>query len=53
MPIQCDHKWCNPVLSSYYCLVDKYIRQPRLMKLTIINIGENYLSSDVISIALP
>jgi hypothetical protein len=28
------------------------MRQPRLMKLNIINIDENYLSSDVVSIAL-
>jgi hypothetical protein len=33
-----------------YRLIDKYMRQPRLMKLNIINIDENYLSSDIVSI---
>jgi hypothetical protein len=35
-----------------YRLVDKYMSQPRLMKLNRINIDENYLSSGVVSIAL-
>jgi hypothetical protein len=33
-----------------YRLVDKYMRQPRLMKLNITNIDENCLSSDVVFI---
>jgi hypothetical protein len=33
-------------------MVDKYMRQLRLMKLNIIDIGEKYLSSDVVSSAL-
>jgi hypothetical protein len=35
-----------------YRLVDKYMRQPSLMKLNITNINENYLSFDVVSIPL-
>jgi hypothetical protein len=34
-----------------YHLVDNYVRQLRLMKLNITNIDENYLSSDIVSIA--
>jgi hypothetical protein len=40
-------------LTDMYRLVDKYMRQPRLMKLNITNRDKNYLSSDVVSIALP
>jgi hypothetical protein len=35
-----------------YPLIDNYMPQPHLMKLNKININENYLSSDVIFIAL-
>jgi hypothetical protein len=35
-----------------YRLVDKYMGQPRLMKLNITNIDENYLSSDIVSVTL-
>jgi hypothetical protein len=35
-----------------YRLIDKYMAQPRVMKLNRTNIDENYLSPDVVSIAL-
>jgi hypothetical protein len=38
-------------LREHHRLVDKYMRQPYLMKLTITNINEIYLSSDIVSIA--
>jgi hypothetical protein len=38
---------------TVYHLVDKYMHQPRLMKLNMINMDENHLSSDIVSIALP
>jgi hypothetical protein len=34
-----------------YRLVDQSMRQPRLMKFNIINLDENNLSSDIVSIA--
>jgi hypothetical protein len=39
-------------VTQAYLLVHKYMRQPRLMKSNRINIDGNYLSSDVVSIAL-
>jgi mannose/fructose/N-acetylgalactosamine-specific phosphotransferase system component IIC len=44
----------NEMIQNFtdYHPVDKYMRQPRLMKLNITNIDENYLSYDVVSIAL-
>jgi hypothetical protein len=44
---------CILAMSRRHRLVDKYMPQPRLMKLNRTNIDENYLSSDVVSIALP
>jgi hypothetical protein len=45
-----DEFW---IYRDNYHLVDKYMHQPRLMKLNIANIDKNYLSSDVVSIDLP
>jgi hypothetical protein len=37
---------------SYSRLADKYMREPRLMKLNTMKRDQNYLSSDVVSITL-
>jgi hypothetical protein len=44
--------WLTSQNHEWYRLVDKYMHQPRLMKLNITNIDKIYLSSDVVSIAL-
>jgi hypothetical protein len=41
------------IFTREYHPVDKFMAQPRLMKLNRANINENYLSYDVVSIALP
>jgi hypothetical protein len=50
-----NKQWRNfdKTFTHPYRLIDKYMSQPRLMKLNRADIDENYLSSDLVSIALP